>query len=339
MVQVTLRDIADHLNMSVSTISKALKGYSDISKETRELILATAEKMNYVPNTSAVNLRTRQTKTIGVVVPSTEHQFFSKILSGIIDEAEKFGYLVIILQSNENYNIEKRQLQLLNQNRVDGILISLSNETHRFAHIEKLMEAGMPVVLFDKTTKLLSCSKVAIDDRKAAYAAVECLLKKGYRRIAHFRGPHIPQVSIDRFLGYKQALADYNIPFDASLVYVCDKNDDFKDGYDNAKLLMQEHKDVDAIFTITDVVAVGVMKYFKDMKISIPEDIALFGFSNWFMAGVVTPSLSSVDQPAFDMGKISAQILFEEIKAQKSKQKIAPRDVILPTSLKIRESI
>ncbi|RUT73274.1 LacI family DNA-binding transcriptional regulator [Ancylomarina longa] len=339
MAQVTLRDIADHLSMSVSTISKALKGYADISKETRELILATAEEMNYIPNASAVNLRTKQTKTIGVIVPSTEHQFFSKVLSGIIDEAEKYGYLVIILQSNENYNTEKQQLQLLKQNRVDGILISLSNETHRFEHIEKLMKEDIALVLFDKTTKLLPCSKVAIDDRQAAYSAVECLLKKGYKRIAHFRGPHIPQLSIDRFLGYKQALIDYGIPFDPSLVYVCDNNDDFKDGYENARLLVQEHKDVDAIFTITDVVAVGVMKYFKDVKISIPDDIALFGFSNWFMASVVTPSLSTVDQPTFEMGKTAAKILFEEIKALKNKVKIEPREIILPTSLKIRESI
>lgn len=187
---------------------------------------------------------------------------------------------------------------------------------------------------------MLNCSKVRIDDRKAAYSAVECLIQKGYRRIAHFRGPHIPQISVDRFLGYKQALEDYDIPFDESLVYECNNNNDFEDGYSNAKKLLEEHgKNVDAIFTITDVVAVGVMKYFKDAQIKIPEDIALFGFSNWFMAGVVTPTLSSVHQPSFEMGKTSAQILFEEIRAKKKNEKIDKQEVILTTSLKIRDSI
>ena len=244
------------------------------------------------------------------------------------------------MQSNESSEIEKKQLQLLRQNRVDGILISLSNETHRFDHIQELIDQDIPVVLFDKATKLLNCSKVRIDDRKAAYSAVECLIQKGYRRIAHFRGPHIPQISVDRFLGYKQALQDYNIPFDETLVYECNNNNDFEDGYNNAKRLLEDHgKNVDAIFTVTDVVAVGVMKYCKDANIQIPKDVALFGFSNWFMAGVVTPTLSSVHQPSFEMGKISAQILFEEMKAQKHKETIEKREIILETSLKIRDSI
>jgi transcriptional regulator, LacI family len=339
MTQTTLKDIAERLNLSVSTISKALKGYADIGEETRHLIIETAKSMDYSPNTSAVNLRTQQTKTIGVVVPSTEHQFFAKVVSGVIEEAEKKGYLVIILQSNENFKTEVKQLHLLMQNRVDGVLISLSNETHRFSHIKELMKKDIPVVLFDKSTKLLNCSKVVIDDRKAAYSAVECLIKKGYKRIAHFRGSYIPQLSIDRFLGYKQALEDYDIPFDPELVFLCDNNDDFKDGYNNAKLLIESRVEVDAIFTITDVVAAGVMKYFKDANISIPDDIALFGFSNWFMSNVVTPSLSTVHQPSFEMGVVASQILFEEINAGKNKLPISPREVVLETSLKIRESI
>ena len=291
MKPTTLKDIARKLNISASTVSKALKGYSDVSKVTRAAVLELVEKMNYVPNSVAVNLRTQQTKTIGVIVPNIVHQFFSKVITGIIEEAEKRGYFVITVQSNEKLESEKRQFKLLQQKRVDGILISLSNETYRFDHIESILQAKIPIVMFDKISKTVNCSKVVIDDQLAAYNAVSYLIKKGYKRIAHFRGDLRPQISIDRFLGYKKALLDNGIDFDATLIYSCDSNDDFYDGYNNAQKLVSDHNDVDAVFTITDVVAAGLIKYLNKNNLKIPEDIAVFGFSDWFMSSVITPTL------------------------------------------------
>jgi LacI family transcriptional regulator len=338
MKPITLKDIALELNISVTTASKALQGRSDVSNSTREAVVNLAEKLNYVPNSVAVNLRTRQTKTIGVIIPTIVHQFFSKVIDGIIEEAEKQGYFVITLQSNENFEFEKKQLQLLMQKRVDGILISLSNQTQHCKHLNEILQKDIPIVIFDKINKVVNCSKVSIDDQMAAYNTVSYLIEKGYKRIAHFRGSLMPQNSIDRFLGYKKALIDHGIEFDSSLVYLCDNNDDFNDGYRNAQKLLKEQKDVDAIFAITDVIAVGILKCFNEKGIKIPEDIAVFGFSDWFMSSVVTPTLSSVIQPGFEMGRKAAEILIEEIKNLNTNTPYSFQNVILPTSLVIRES-
>jgi len=338
MKPTTLKDIAHKLNISASTVSKALKGYSDVSNITKAAVLELAEKMNYIPNSVAVNLRTQQTKTIGVIIPSIVHQFFSKIITGIIEEAEKRGYFVITVQSNEKLESEKRQFKLLQQKRVDGILISLSNETYRFDHIEKTLKSKIPIVMFDKISKTVNCSKVVIDDRLAAYNAVSYLIKRGYKRIAHFRGDLRPQISIDRFLGYKEALLDNGIDFDATLIYSCDNNDDFYDGYSNAQKLISDHNDVDAVFTITDVVAAGLIKYLNENDLKIPEDIAVFGFSDWFMSSVITPNLSSIKQPGFEMGRLSTEILINEIENIHKNIPYSFQNIVLPTELIIRKS-
>ena len=338
MRPITLKDIAAKLNISVTTVSKALKGYSDVSPSTRKAVIKLAKEMNYEPNIVAVNLRTQQTKTIGVIIPTIVHHFFSKVINGIIKEAEKHGYLVITVQSNEKLESEEKQLYLLQQKRVDGILISLSNETSKYNHIEAILRKKIPIVMFDKIGKLVECSKVVIDDQLAAYNAVSYLIEKGYKRIAHFRGALNPQISIDRFLGYRRALVDNGIKFDSSLVYICSGNNDFNDGYNNAKKLIQEQTNVDAIFAITDVVAVGIIKYFKENNIKIPEDIAVFGFSDWFMASVVTPELSSVKQPGYEMGRKATEILISEIKNLKNNIPYSFQKVVLPTSLVIRKS-
>lgn len=338
MNDTKLIDIAAALGISVTTVSKALKGYSDISKTTRSKVLEMAEEMNYRPNSNAVNLRTNETKTIGVIIPATVHHFFSSVLNGILEEAEKRGYLVIILQSSEKYELEKKQIALLLQKRVDGILISLSNETDDFAHINAAIKKNTPVVLFDKIAKMVDCSKVIINDKKAAYDAVTYLIKKGYKRIAHFRGSLVPQNSIDRFLGYKKALEDNNIPYDSSLIYMCDHNTDFEDGYANAKLMVEQHKDIDAIFAITDLVAIGIIKYLNEAQIKIPEQIAVFGFSNWFMSTVISPKLTTIDQPGYDIGQRAASILIDEITQTKEHLPIKHQIVELPTTIIERES-
>ena len=172
----------------------------------------------------------------------------------------------------------------------------------------------------------------------AAYEAVNYLIHKGYKRIAHFGGLLTPQNSIDRLMGYKKALKDNNIEYDPSIVCVSPNNDDFNDGYSNAKNLLESHNDIDAIFAITDVIAVGALKYLEDQNIKVPQDIAVFGFSNWFMSSVITPSLSTVNQPSYEMGKKAIEILIEEIKCLKEGKTPVHRKIILPTHLIIKQS-
>ncbi|WP_046743712.1 LacI family DNA-binding transcriptional regulator [Kordia zhangzhouensis] len=337
MKTVTLKQIAEKLGVSVTTVSKALKDYPDISENTKQIVKNMAKSMNFVPNASAVYLRTQESKTIGVVIPALVHHFFSKVIDGILNKAEKSGYLVILMQSNENYELEKKQIDLLLKKGVDGILISLSNNTNNFDHLKRVQEYNIPLILFDKIAKTVNCSKVVIDDRKAAYDAVTHLINKGHRRIAHFRGDLNPQNSIDRFLGYKKALEDHGISYDPSLVYICNKNSDFKDGYKTAAKLIEDHQNtVDAVFTITDAVAIGAMKYFSDHSITVPDEIAVFGFSNWFMSSVTNPPLSTVKQPGYKMGKKATQLLLNEIENKKSGISSIPQKIILPTELIIR---
>ena len=339
MKPATLKDIAETLNISITTVSKALKNYPDVSKKTRKLVRETAVTLNYKPNAFAVNLRTKESKTIGLIIPEIVHHFFSSVIKGIISQAEKKGYLVIILQSNESYELEKKQLDLLLNKRVDGILISLANGTSDFKHLNDIIENGTPLVMFDKIAKLVNCSKVVIDDRKAAYIATQHLIDTGCKRVAHFRGPLLPQNSIDRFLGYKKALLDNGLEYDPSLVYTCACDDmSFNEGKVNAAKLLAEHKDVDGIFINTDMVAIGAITEFNKRGVKVPDDISIVGFSNWFMSSAITPSLTTIDQPGFKMGKMAFKQLYKELKANKNNKVIHPKIIELETSLVKRNS-
>ena len=334
---VTLKQIAEELGISITTVSKALKEYPDVSKKTRKLVRETASLLNYKPNSFAVNLRTKESKTIGLIIPEIVHHFFSSVVKGIVAQAEEKGYLVITLQSNESYELEKKQLDLLISKRVDGILISLANGTADYRHLTEIIENETPLVMFDKIAKVIKCSKVIVDDRKAAYRATQHLINIGCKRIAHFRGPLLPQNSIDRFLGYKQALIDNNIPYDSSLVYLL--NDmSFEEGKFFANQLLKDHKDVDGVFINTDLVAIGAITEFNRQEIKVPEQINVIGFSNWFMASVISPSLTTINQPGFEMGKKAFKLLYKEIKNKKKKKIIKYRDVVLKTDLVIRKS-
>lgn len=337
MKDITLKEIAEKLGISITTVSKALKNYPDVSEKTKKAVLALAQELHYTPNSFAVNLRTKESKTIGLIIPEVVHHFFSNVVNAIIDEAEKKGYLVIILQSNETLELEKKQVELLINKRVDGIIMSLSNESNNDDHIKEIINRNIPFVMFDKIAKLSKCNKVVINDQKAAFDAVQHLIDKGCKRIAHIRGPLNPQNAIDRYIGYKKALEKNHIPFDANLVYTCE-NVTFDEGRQFAEKIVNDHKDVDGIFAVTDLVAVGVIAYLNEQKIEIPKKIAIIGFSNWFMSQVISPKLSTVDQPSHEMGIESFNLLLEEMVCHKDGLKFEPRTVELDTKIIERES-
>jgi len=181
MKEVTLKQIAENLGISITTVSKALKNYPDVSKKTKKLVKAEAKKLNYQPNVFAVNLRTKESKTVGLIIPEVVHHFFSSVINGIIEHAEKKGYLVIILQSNESFKLEKKQVDLLISKRVDGIMISMANNTEDISHLQRVRDLNIPLVMFDKISKLVDCTKVVINDREAAYTATKHLIDRGCR--------------------------------------------------------------------------------------------------------------------------------------------------------------
>ncbi len=337
MKEVTLKDIAKILGISVTTVSKALKGYKDVSEETRRSVMMLAENLNYKPNAIALNLKNQETKTIGLVIPEIVHTFFSNVVKGVVSEAEENGYLVITLQSSESNLIEKKQLEMLVDKRVDGILLAIADETETYEHLENLLKKEMPLVLFDKVTPTVNCSKVTIDDRKAAYEAVKLLIDSGCKKIAHLRGPLGAPNAADRHEGYVKVLEENGITYDPGLVYLCDGYS-VEDGKKYAQKALKEHTDIDAFFTITDHVATGVLLHLNRNGIKVPEQVSVVGFSNSPISQVVIPGITTTDQSAVQMGREAVSLLLKEIATRKEKKPVEYFHVQLPTKLIQRAS-
>ncbi len=337
MPNVTLKKIAETLGMSTATVSKALKDYPDISESTKIKVRELAEELNYKPNSFAQSLRNQESKIIGLIAPQIVHHFFANIIKGVIDAAAEQGYLVITLQTGESYEEEKKQIQLLLEKNVDGILLSLSDRTVNYKHVSAVIDQGVPVVLYDKISKLINCSKVIVNDRKAGYDATNYLIKTGCRKIAHIRGPLKPQTTIDRFNGYKKALQDNNIDFDPSLVFET-KNLTYEDGYDIGAELLKKKDEIDGLFAFTDLLATGAMVRLQEAGLKVPEDIAIMGFSNWFLTKITTPKLSTVDQPGYFMGTEAFRLLHRELQVKKEFEDVPKEIVEIPTKIVVRDS-
>lgn len=336
--QITLADLAKELNISTATVSRALKDYPDISDETKLRVLALAKEKNYRPNTMAAGLRNQESKIIGVMIPEIVNHFFSSVIKGIMHVCYDADYRVMLCQSSESYEKEVADANALFSSRVDGLLVSLAHETQRFDHFQDFHDAGIPVVQFDKISEEIpDTSKVVVDDYLGAFHAVEHLILTGHKRIAHLSGPLIAYTSLNRFNGYQAALQHYGIPFDESLVLGC-KDITLEEGQAFCKKLMGLPQPPDAIFCITDAVAIGAMVGAKQAGYRVPEDLAVVGFSDWQISAIVEPSLTTVSQPSFEMGKLAAQILIQEIHDLKEGRPVNHETHILKTHLKIRHS-
>ena len=334
---MTLKRISKALGVSITTVSKVLNNYPDVSDNTRQRVLDYVKEIGFTPNTIAASLRTKESKVVGLILPNINHFFFNSILQGVLNSAEKAGYLVLVLSSEESYELEKKHVERLLQQKVDGIFISLSEETYNTQHLNSVLESEVVLVQFDKISKLIHSSKVIIDDREAANLATQHLIDRGKRRIVHLRGPLIPQVAIDRFLGYKSALDTAALPFDPALVLSCPHGDD-EEGYDQLKTLHEKKIPFDAVFAHADLVAVGALRYLKRKNIRIPQEVAVIGFGNWLLSEKITPSLSTIDQPGILMG----EQIFEQF-ARERLQKVSGNPVeyqtkMIPTNLVVRDS-
>ncbi|RPH90661.1 MAG: LacI family transcriptional regulator [Calditrichaeota bacterium] len=332
MSSATIKDIAKRLNLSMSTVSRALRGHPDINEETKNLIIKTAAELDYQPNLFAQNLKNRRSSTIGVIVPQVKHVFFAEIMAGITEVAYHAGFHVIISQSNETYEREVINTQMMISQRIAGLLVSLSIQTERFDHLAALKRRGIPIVCFDRICDNLPFSKVVVDDYQGAYLAVEHLIHRGRRRIAHFAGP--PNLSIGkyRFNGYRDALLQHQIAFDPDLVIYGGLNEE--DGVRDFECLLDKQLKPDAIFCITDPVAIGAFAQLKKNNWKIPRDVALVGFSDNPIDALLEPSLTTVRQPAHEMGETAARLLLEHIH---DKQKPV-ESIVLQTELIIRQS-
>ncbi|MEP2772949.1 MAG: LacI family DNA-binding transcriptional regulator [Fulvivirga sp.] len=335
--QITIKDIARELGISPSTVSRALKDHPDISPKTKMAVKKLAEELNYQPNSIALSLRQSKSNTIGVIIPEIVHFFFSTVISGIEDVAYDAGYSVIVSQSNESYDREVMDTRALFNNRVDGMLISMSRETTDYEHFQSIHKRGMPMVFFDRICDGLDTSKVIVDDHDGAFQATEHLIKQGFTRIAHLGGPQNLSISRQRLDGYKDALKQHNMKIDESLIMTDHSSDDEDNAKEITSMLLDSPNPPDAMFAINDIAALGAMMAAKERGLSIPKDFAIVGFSNWRFTSMTDPAMSTVDQPGFTMGQEAARLLIKEIEA-KEDEVITPETITLKTNLIVRAS-
>ncbi len=330
----TIHDIARALGIDSSTVSRALNDSSRVTQNTKDKIIAKAEELGYQRNLLASNLRRNVTNTIGVIVPRISRHFFSSAIQGIEETAYLAGYNVIICQSLEQLEREKKIVDSLVANRVDGLLISVSMETTNYNHLNVLNNIGIPLVFFDRHCQIPGYSNVLIDDFKGGFDATEHLIINNCKHIVHFSGPQELEIYKNRFKGYKAALQKHGIPFNKA--YVFNSRLMEQDGYDGIANLLKQGLTIDGIFSANDMAAIGAMKYLKENNITIPEEIAIVGFSNEPVSKVIEPALTTINQPGFEMGTIATNLLLEKIlKKEKSTNK---ETIILDSNLIERKS-
>mgnify|MGYP000235860772 CR=1 FL=1 len=333
MAQFTIKDIARRLGIAPSTVSRALHDHPDISRETKERVLALAQKHHYQPNQIAKSLQTRRTNTVGVVVPEIQHHFFSSVISGVEGLAHKAGYTIMVCQSHEDLEREVMNLRALASHRVAGILISVSKGTTDFSHLESVIAQGIPLVQFDRVVDSLDTSKVTVDDCNGAYVGVKHLIDAGYTRIAHIAGSQGVAISLNRLEGYRRALRDHGFPEDEELVIHAGFQE--KDGAAAIRKLLALKSRPDAVFAVNDPVAIGVYKHLREQGIRIPDDMALLGFCNNPESALVEPPMTTVAQPAFQIGKTAMQMLLDSFE---QKENFKPENKVLRTHLLVRRS-
>lgn len=336
--RITLKKLSEKLNISISTVSRALKDHPDISQKTKLEVKRLANQLNYVPNFVAQSLRNRSTKTIGVIIPRLTLDHSSKILNGMIIKSREMGYRLIISESGHNYELEKDILSNMISSGLDGILLSLSNSTSNVDHI-LAAQKRCPLVLYDKVSDKVPCTKIIVDDEVGAYNAVTHLIEQGCQNILHFKGAENSLSAKKRFEGYLRALKTHNIEINNSFIKRCNKIT-IEEGKRIAQEFIDQKISFDGIFGVTDNIAIGAIKCLKENKIRIPEDVAVIGFSNDGNTIIVEPNLSSVNQPGNNLGTQAIKYLIEQIETPDTDYDLMlhHKTVELKTSLIIRES-
>jgi LacI family transcriptional regulator len=305
--RITIKHIANEVNLTPATVSRALNNHARISEKTKVLVNNTARQLNYQHNKIASSLRTGKTHTIGVIIPSARINFFGSVVHGIETLANEKGYHTLIYQSEESVQLEIKAIKAFMSARVDGILASLAKEVSDFSHYTQLKKRNVPLVLFDRSNDSLHIPSVVIDDFQGAYTATTHLIEQGYNRIAHLTGPLQFQIFQNRFNGYQAALAAYGIALDETLI--CNGDISIEAGKKAADYFLQLSDPPDAIFAVEDFSALGLMKRLKEHNVRIPEEMGIIGFANEDFDEHITPALSSIDQQTVNMGREAFKLL------------------------------
>lgn len=332
---ITLKDLAKELNLSASTISRALGNHPGISDSTTKKVQQKAEQLGFTPNSIASSFRKKKTRSIGVVVPRIDIHFHSLVISGIEDYAYKNGYNVTIFQSRDSVKREIEIAKTLQNRMVDGIVGCLAIETKKSDHFKKLNKLGVPLVFYDRVPSDFETNKIVINDYESAFRATEHLIKIGCKNIGHIAGPQTTGIFQDRLEGYKAALKKYDLNIKSDLIkYANDLS--YEEGVSCANDYLEAGIPVDGIFCANDYTAISVIQVFKKAGYNIPEDVSIIGFSNYPISKIIEPNLTTINDRAFEMGQAAAKLLIRQI--EDDDPFISSETLIIKTELIVRES-
>lgn len=334
--KVTLKHIAKELDVSISTVSKSLRNSSEISEDTRQKVQAFAKLYNYKPNLIALSLKNRKTKTIGIIIPEIIHHFFATVISGIEHVANEKGYNVIVCLSDESFDKEVINMEMLANGSIDGFIMSLSKETQNkkdFHHISEVINQGMPVVMFDRVTNDILCDKVIIDDNLAAFEAVEFLINKGFKKIALITTVDYVSVGKLRTEGYIKALKNNGLEIDENLILRIEDIDSCADKIEE----LLKNNSFDALFAVNELFAVTAIKTANRLGKKVPEDLSIIGFTDGIISNYSSPSITTVSQSGIKMGNKAAEMLIDRLESEEEEEEYYKTEVI-ETHLVERES-
>ncbi|MEJ7740736.1 MAG: LacI family DNA-binding transcriptional regulator [Chitinophagaceae bacterium] len=332
--QLTLKDIAKELNTSITTVSRALNDHPSISQKMKKRVIDLAKELDYHPNPIAVSLLKSRSYTIGVIIPEIAHNFFSIVMGGIEDTAIQAGYNVMFCLSKESLEREINVINTLIYSRIDGLLIAPTKETTSYKHFEAVLKKRIPLIFFDRYCADVPVSKVLVDDYNGAFKAVSHLIATGCKRIAHIAGPENLSNSKQRLLGYLDALKKFNMLFDSDLLINCDLTKE--SALECTRRLIGLTHLPDAIFTYNSSIAFEGMVMVKDRGLKIPRDIAFVGFANEPIISYIEPQLTTIIQPAYQIGQEAAKLFFDQ--ANSTQEPFIPQTKILESQLVIRSS-
>ena len=334
---ITLKTIAKDLNLSISTVSKALRGSHEISMETQRLVQEYANQHNYRPNPIAQSLKKGRSHTLGVVVSNIDNNFLSQVINGIESVAQDKNYSVIITQSKESLAKEVQHIKNLSSRSIDGFIISVSSETSDSEIFRDLIENGFPIVFVDRTMNDIDAHKVMADNFSGAYQATKYFIQNGFKRIAHLTSSRHLSITRERLSGYEAALREAGIAPDESLIRYCGHGGMFRDEIEKSiEELFSLTDKPDAMLTASDRLSNSAIGILRNKGIKIPQDVALIGFTNSINADIFNPSLSAVIQPAMEMGKKATELLVSQIESKRPVTEF--ENIIMETQLILRDS-
>lgn len=333
-MSITIKRLAQELNLSVSTISKALTDSHEISAETKQRVIQLAQELNYKPNPYASSLRGRKSKTIAVVLPEIADSFFSLAINGIEEAASEKGYHVLIYLTHESFLKEEAMLKDFQNGRVDGILISVSRETAVSTHIQEVMDRGIPIVFFDRIREDVKTAKITTDDYESSYKATLHLIEKGCRHLSFLCISRDLLISNSRIQGYRQALEDKQMPVEDFAVINCTNN--AEENLLQIQQLLAAPQRPDGIIASVEKLTTPVYLACQELQLRIPQEVKVLSFSNLQTAPLLNPALTTVTQPAFDMGKAAANLLLKCL--QKKNSRLGAETQVIPSTLIVRQS-